>query len=55
MANPHPISAGNTHWKLKCQFTPGRTNRLVCCAVKRNGERCGMLAMTRYRLTEACD
>ena len=53
MANPHPVTAGNAHWRLamlKAQFNKGRTNRRRCIATKRDGTPCGMLAMTRYGL-----
>ena len=53
MANPHPVTAGNINWRLammKCQFTKGRTNRMRCMAIKRDGTPCSMLAMTKYRL-----
>jgi hypothetical protein len=53
MPNPHPVTAGNIHWRLamlKNQFTKGRTNRVRCRATKRDGTPCGMLAMTRYNL-----
>ena len=53
MANPHPVTAGNVNWRLammKAQFSKGRTNRIRCTAIKRDGSECGMLAMTKYRL-----
>ena len=54
MPNPHPVTAGNVHWRLamlKAQFNKGRTNRRRCIATKRDGAPCGMLAMTRYGLS----
>ena len=53
MPNPHPSAAGNIHWKLammEAGFKKGWTNRSRCKAIKRNGQSCGRLAMTRYGL-----
>lgn len=54
MPNPHPVSAGNAAWRAAmamARFKPGWTNRRLCKATKRDGTRCGRLAMTRYGLT----
>ena len=54
MSNPRPVTAGNAAWRaamVKAAIKKGRTNRKRCAAAKRDGARCGMLAMTRYGLS----
>lgn len=53
MPNPRPSAAGNPAWRgamRMAAFKKGWTNRKRCNAIKRNGQPCGRLAMTKYGL-----